>query len=189
MGFNKNKKKSVVQNQSIYHSIVGFLFVAIVAFVFYQWGYKSSKSDFELKNNLTKYIEVTKFETIPEKISITDKPQEANEKIIVGTVVKFYEAISTRQYRSAYDLFSKNYKKASQDYDGFRRGFDMTLSVNLKNVRIQDPLTNSVYVEIESSDKKGEKVLSRKFSGSWNLIYEEDGWKLDNSNIEVKQNV
>lgn len=105
----------------------------------------------------------------------------------LSIVIQYYNYISTGQLESAYNLLSRRLKTVIGGKDSFLKGYNSTLNVYLISQRIDDPSINSIYVKFGAADLVNDKVLYRVFEGTWLLIAEDEGWRLDSSTLRQIQ--
>ena len=159
-------------------SSIGLISIIIVALVSYILGARHSSNDYILKNE-----SVNQADFILSKMMVTVVPPN-DEKTLLDTVKRFYDYISARQIKLAYETLSRDYKKNVGAYEIFLKGFKTTLNVNLQDVKIDDSDINSVYVKIVATDLIGDKVIYKSFDGILILKFEDGEWKLNSSNIK-----
>lgn len=176
------KNKESTQN-IFFSSLIGLISVIIVALVSYFLGTRQSDYKYTFNNDTSGQIY-----TISSKTMVTDVPS-ADEKTLLGTVKRFYDYISTRQIKLAYEMLSRDYKKNAGGYETFLKGFKTTLNVYLKDVKIEDLNNNSVYIKLVATDLIGDKVVYRSFDGTLILTFEDGDWKLNTSNIKERSDL
>ncbi len=159
-------------------STIGLISIIIVALVSYILGARYSSNNSFLKNE-----SVNQADFISSKMMVTVVPT-TNEKTLLDTVKRFYDYISARQIKLAYEMLSRDYKKNVGAYEIFLKGFKTTLNVNLQEVKIDAPDINSVYVKIVATDLIGDKGVYKSFDGILILKFEDGEWMLNSSNIK-----
>lgn len=159
-------------------SSIGLISIIIVALFSYFLGARHSGSNYILKNE-----SVTQADFISTKMMVTVVPPN-DENALLDTVRRFYDYISARQIKLAYEMLSRDYKKNVGAYDTFLKGFKTTLNVNLKEVKIDNADSNSVYIKIVATDLIENKVVYKSFDGILILKFEDGEWKLNSSYIK-----
>lgn len=133
--------------------------------------------------NLSREGGLLKVKNLAEKQKPATNPASISESDLLNSVKEFYSTISSKKYDSAWNLLSKDFQDYVQGYDNFVKGYKTTLSVVVKNVYVKDLSNKLVYVELEAKDDINGQVISQTFSGIWELIKEDGGWKLDTANL------
>jgi len=107
---------------------------------------------------------------------------EAIEEVILG----HYHSISNDNFQSAYDFFSSSYK-SKVTFDGWTKGLEQNINdtVTMLNITSVDDTTAKAYVEMTSYDEQEDgSTLVQEWGGTWNLVKESDGWKLEKAQLE-----
>lgn len=164
-------------------SSVGLISIIIVALISYILGARHSNDKYIIKNETESHADF-----ISSKTMVTVVPT-TNEKTLLDTVKRFYDYISARQIKLAYEMLSWDYKKNVGAYEIFLKGFKTTLNVYLQDVKIDDSNNNSVYVKILATDLIEDKVVNKAFDGTLILKFEDGEWKLNSSNIRELSNL
>jgi len=99
------------------------------------------------------------------------------------TAQRFYELISSKDLRAAWDLQSPN-RQNSLKYDGWVAAYRFTRSVQAR-VASQEQTSSraSVVVSITAVDAQGTGTVTKTFEGTWNLVLLDNTWRLDTASI------
>jgi hypothetical protein len=100
----------------------------------------------------------------------------------VQTVAAFYDLIKAHRYEEAYQLLSPNYQKRAP-YATWVKGYNNTLSFEAD---VSEDAKGNPYVQITSVDQTTSGKVTRKYAGTWELIWgglKSSGWLLDSANI------
>lgn len=107
-----------------------------------------------------------------------------DDQTFLGTVTQFYDNILSKRLDLAYGLLSNKFKQSTGDFSNFANGYNSTINVYAQEIRPDYFAPNSVYVRIGAVDLVGESIQSRIFAGTWNLVYEDGMWKMDQASIQ-----
>lgn len=183
----KIKSKIYIEptKQSVVSILIGLTFVILVALLFYHLGsgkfYYNSKST---GNSLNLSINKPDDKKIETENNPKDLANYSKETILLNTVSQYYEFISKQQFKSAYDMLSKDYKiKEILEYDAFLSGYKTTKTVQIKEIQVNNPLINSIYVKINASDINDNRIYNKTYKGTWLLKLENGQWKLNSADI------
>jgi uncharacterized membrane protein YvbJ len=109
-----------------------------------------------------------------------------DETAVENAILNHYSKISSDDFHSAYQLFSSD-RKSKVTMDGWTKGFQENIQDIVKelNVTEVDGNTAKAYVEMTSYDEQSDgTILVQEWGGSWNLVKESNGWKLDEADLE-----
>lgn len=98
------------------------------------------------------------------------------------TVSLYYTFLDMRLYPQAYDLLSSRFRGGST-LAVFTAGYQTTQAIVVEYIR---PLSAStVEVSLLASDLIDGREVIRRFTGTWSLVQDASGWKLDVGRITV----
>lgn len=101
---------------------------------------------------------------------------------VVMTVQHFYELLANKQYKQAYSFFTVGFQQANP-YQQWLAGYASTQQITAHVA----PLSNDqVTVNIQSVDLANGNKVTKHFSGTWTLTFEDNPfqWFLDKANIQ-----
>lgn len=99
------------------------------------------------------------------------------------TVAGYYQALDRKDFASAYAFLSPAYQ-ATHPYDRFVAGYATTISIRAQTTDTDTP--DVVHVELTATDSAADGGrVTRRFAGSWTLIWSADThrWLLDRAEI------
>jgi len=99
------------------------------------------------------------------------------------TVALFYTYIGAQRYADAYALLSSRYR-AQQPYDSWRAGYTTTRGAYDEAVSEASQMPEQVNVTIVATDLINGQTVVRRFAGTWTLVQEPGGWRLDSARIQ-----
>ncbi|MBI2012132.1 hypothetical protein HYS91_05175 [Candidatus Daviesbacteria bacterium] len=169
-----NSQKGFVVIPIIIWAVVGLFTVAVV------------RETGLVKLNLSGEGGLLQIKNLTEQQEPSPTPVPMVESDLLIPVKDFYAAISSKEFDSAWNLLSKNFQNYAQNYDNFVSGYKNTLNVVTKDVYVQDLSNKIVYVQIEAKDDLKGQVQTKTFEGIWKLVLEDGKWKLDSSDIILK---
>ena len=109
-----------------------------------------------------------------------------DETAVENVVLTHYSKISSDDFHAAYQLFSSD-RKSKVTLDGWTKGLQENIRdiVTELNVTKLDGNTAKAYVEMTSYDEQSDgTTLVQEWGGSWNLVKESNGWRLDKADLE-----
>lgn len=118
----------------------------------------------------------------------TTMPAE-NEKVL-SELNSFYQDITNRNYRSAYNHFSPAWQSRIL-YDGWAAGFATTVSNDLIESNVRGTLDSSsttalVDFKLRARDRKDGQILVQVFQGCWIIKKIDGSWKMDDVDGNIK---
>ncbi|MDQ0229286.1 zinc ribbon domain-containing protein [Metabacillus malikii] len=105
---------------------------------------------------------------------------------IHATILQHYESISNDDFASAYDKFSSSYQ-SKVTFEGWTKGLQQNIKDEVTKLEISniEGTTAKANVEMTSYDEQPDgKTLVQEWGGTWNLVKESDGWKLEKAQLE-----
>ncbi|MED4533067.1 hypothetical protein ABET51_16425 [Metabacillus fastidiosus] len=106
----------------------------------------------------------------------------AIENVILG----HYQKISDDEYRAAYDLFSSS-RKSKVDLDVWKKGLQENIRdevTKLENIEVTGNYAKAD-IRMTSYDRTADgKTLVQEWGGHWKLVWESDGWKLNEAKLD-----
>ncbi len=102
------------------------------------------------------------------------------------TVERYYSYIGAKDFVRAWDLLSSGFKSGGS-FASWQQGYATTQAVRTKSVQVVPGTTNQVSVAFTATDLKNNTVVTSDFVGTWSLVRESDGWKLDKSQVSLVQ--
>ena len=92
-------------------------------------------------------------------------------------VERFYELLAAKDYRQAYEQLSPAYK-AARPYDQWAAGYQTTQSVS---ATVTDRPDGTVGVDLTATDRTPSGTVTRRFTGTWTLVWSPDKkqWLMD----------
>ena len=174
---NKNKKESTKFSFSL---IIGLIFVILVPIVSYVAGYKNASKQLLVKPETSREtsLAIVTIEPLP-----TEIPND-NHSLLVETIIKYYDYISTRQFNRAYALLSQNFQKTVGGFENFSKGFATTVNVQLLDAKVDNSQPNAVYIKIIANDANGTKTTAKTYSGIVKMVFEDNAWKINGAALE-----
>jgi S1-C subfamily serine protease len=112
----------------------------------------------------------------------TSGPAPVEQLNPAETVALFYSLLDQRSYEQAFAFLSATYK-GSIAFETFRNGYATTQSVAVEDVRSIAPST--VQVTVLATDLINGQTLVQRFAGTWDLVMEGGGWRLNRAQIAV----
>ena len=94
----------------------------------------------------------------------------------------FYTLLSLRRYTDAYALYSQA-NQARAPFNQWLDGYRTTVDVYIE--RISQDLSNSVSVTVVGIDLVNGQRVTRRFAGTWDIVFEGGSWRLDRGRITV----
>jgi hypothetical protein len=101
------------------------------------------------------------------------------------TVALFYTLIDRRQFSAAYALYSSRFRASEGSFEAWQAGYATTDRVTVEFVRRVPGPGTAVEVSILARDIVNGQPLIRRFAGTWTLVQEQGGWRLDAARIQV----
>jgi hypothetical protein len=118
-------------------------------------------------------------------------PRPAQPAPVAGqassAVQNFYTYVAQRDYQAAWSLYSRRLR-GTQDYNGWVKGYATTQSVggiHANNVS-QNASTATVAFGVSSLDVINGQQVNRTYEGTWGMVFEDGGWKLDRPSVQVR---
>ena len=105
-----------------------------------------------------------------------------------GVVEAFYTYIKARNLEKAFELLSSERKSTVSSFDNWTNGYVNTLQVNLIITEADEEDENLVKVKIESQDWVEGEMVYKYFEGTWEVVEEGSGLRLNESNIKQVEN-
>ena len=147
------------------------------------------KSNVVLLNEGTSEVDLNiDFEETAMETDYTYDPviyEENDEDAIKNVILQHYTSITANDFSSAYQLFSSA-RKVTVTLDDWSKGLQKNIEDNVTNLSAinVDGDTATAYIEMTSYDASGADTLVKEWGGTWNLVRESDGWKLDKAELE-----
>jgi hypothetical protein len=101
------------------------------------------------------------------------------------TVALFYTLIDRRQFSAAYALYSSRFRASVGSFEAWQAGYATTDRVTVEFVRGVSGPGTAVEISILARDIVNGQPLTRRFAGTWTLVQEQGGWRLDTARIQV----
>ncbi len=110
--------------------------------------------------------------------SITNSSQDASASDMArSTIQHYYDAINSKDYHTAYDLWQDNATGNGQSYDQFVAGYNNTVhdDITIDNITVQDENTANVDVTITATEQNGTETFHAsyvigKVSDTWRIL-------------------
>lgn len=100
-----------------------------------------------------------------------------------ATVSRFYEQITAKNLREAWELQSPS-RQASLQYDSWTAAYANTRSVTAQVTPLEQTVDSaSVDLDIVAVDSQGTGVITKTFAGTWKLVLIDNAWRLDTASI------
>ncbi len=102
----------------------------------------------------------------------TEQPQDV--------VLRYYGLVTARDYRGAYDTFSRGYQQRHPLAD-FERQLRDKLGIWVERTQTEQESASSAIVtaEILSSDREGGQVVNTRYRQRWRVVLDGDNWRID----------
>jgi hypothetical protein len=182
---NKSREKKDIKANNVKKYVYCFYAVLIAIAFYLVAGVISDKNNTNVASNTAnpQQNRVTK-QAIPDMQPPPQPQQDNHMNTIKNTIYNFYEAISNRQYETAYAYFSNNWKSGI-DYGRWVHGFDNTISNKVEFAEVSNATDNTATVNFRliARDRDQGGVVVQVFEGKWKLILRNNKWLLDEPDI------
>lgn len=115
------------------------------------------------------------------KLSVVAETTEGFPKARLMAVQQFYFFIDQRNFKDAYSLLSDSYQ-AANPYAKWVAGFANTTKVEAE---VNEDPSGAVKINLTSTDTVGGKAVTKKYIGTWKLVWDANvtGWRLNEASI------
>jgi S1-C subfamily serine protease len=95
-------------------------------------------------------------------------------------VLRYYGLVTARDYRGAYDKFSRGYQQRHPLAD-FERQLHDKLGIWVERAQTEQESATSAIVtaEVLSSDRQGSQVVNTRYRERWRLVRDGENWRID----------
>lgn len=120
--------------------------------------------------------------------SIGQLPEEKRElkesfDLPSDAVIAYYDAIRARRFRLAYDLLSYERIK-NVPFEEWIKGYANTMDATVMDYEDVKDKPGAVNIRLRAIDLVGQDMVMTYYEGEWNVIKEDNAWKLGDSNIK-----
>lgn len=154
-----------------------------------------NKEDSSLKNKAEQeriereQIEKQKNEQNQERIRLEnlEKAKQKNIDQAQNAIEKFYLAIDQQNYNEAFNMFSDNQRNVIGNFFDWKQGYQNTISVKLKKLKLKDYSDSSISFEylLYSNDQTSNGIVAKVFSGNIVLVKINGAWCIDSQDGEL----
>ncbi|MFH0749492.1 MAG: serine protease [Candidatus Gottesmanbacteria bacterium] len=117
---------------------------------------------------------------------LPEEKRELNESFDTpaDAVIAYYDGIRARRFRLAYDLLIHERTK-DVPFEEWVKGYANTIDVAVISIDNNTEKEGTVFVRLRAIDLVGQDMVMSFYEGEWEVIKEDNAWKLGNSNIKT----
>ena len=147
------------------------------------------KSKAEQERVEREQIEKQRIEQNQERIRLEnlEKVKQKNIDQAQNAIEKFYSAIDQQNYNEAFNMFSDNQRSVIGDFFDWKQGYQNTISVKLKRLKLKDYSDSSISFEylLYSNDQTSRGIVEKVFRGNIVLVKVNGSWCIDSQDGEL----
>ena len=146
------------------------------------------------------YIEAQKSGNVPSVTATkntatkkTSEPADNQQGAITEFTIlpAFHQAITSKQYRTAYNYLGPEMQSYIGGYDKFVNGYTTTISSKVRDMNVVSSDSNSVVIEyiLEAKDRINGEIVEQRFKGKATMKKINSNWRIvDNTAKKISQN-